>query len=157
MLVPQGSHQGPLSFNFSINSLPQVPKNCDLTLFADDCNMICVSPPGTTLDGHMAVLQQDLENCIDWAPNTASVFIASKCLYMTFRRPQASPVTEVVASLNMTGQSLEQVSTHQHLGIGLSSSLDLSSHIQNITQRFRAQSADRPVCRRDKVCRLDGT
>jgi len=49
--VPQGSHLGPLLFNLMVNSLTSVTTN-PLSLFADDCNLLCVSAANTTLRDH---------------------------------------------------------------------------------------------------------
>lgn len=136
--VPQGSHLGPLLFNLSIDSLARVPQSSDMTLFADDSNMICVSSPGTSRADHTAALQRDIDNCVKWSEETNTVFNASKCSHMRFSKQRASKAV-VVDQVRMKTHTLTQSTTHRHLGISLSPNLDLSPHIRNATHRFRGR------------------
>ena len=68
-----------------INSLPDVPKSSDLTLFADDSNLVCVSPPNTTLDVHRERLQSDANSCMEWSTAAEAQFHTDKCVHLPFR------------------------------------------------------------------------
>ena len=136
--VPQGSHLGPLLFNLSINSLPSVPLCSDLTLFADDSNMICVSRPGTSRSDHHATLQRDVDRCVQWSSTCDAVFNASKCCHVPFRKPRQSAVSSSQL-INIGSNSLSQPPTHMHLGVLLTPTLDLSTHVQQFTHKFRGR------------------
>ena len=135
--VPQGSHLGPLLFNLSINSLPSIPQSSDLTLFADDSNMVCVSPPTVVPAAHTASLQLDLDRCVNWSHKAEAVFNANKCVHVPFCRPKSNPPDP--RTVTMAGTLLTQPSSHRHLGIILTPSLNLSPHIQHITSKFRGR------------------
>ena len=135
--VPQGSHLGPLLFNLCINSLPDVPTSSDLTLFADDSNMICVSEPRTADSVHLRALESDLRVCVEWSKKTSAVFNSSKCIHLPFCKPHASVDSDRV--VRMEDVVLSQPATHRHLGLLLSPSLSFSAHILSITKKFRAR------------------
>ena len=108
----------------------------DLTLFADDSNLVCVSPPNTTLDVHRKRLQSDVNSCMEWSRAAEAQFHTDKCVHLPFRK---SSVAAGHARLNveMGGQILSQPNTHHHLGIILTPSLDMSFHVRAITNKFR--------------------
>ena len=89
--VPQGSHLGPLLFNLCINSFPDAPASSTLSLFADDSNLIIVSPANTSLPIHHALLQTDIDKCCQWSSATAMTFNTSKCVHLPFRKYALAP------------------------------------------------------------------
>ena len=133
--VPQGSHLGPLLFNIAIDSLQYVTKN-ELSLFADDSNIICTSRNSSSLSRHVTDIQEDIDKCEEWAVKTASQFNANKCVHVPFHAPRTTPPDR---RLQLRDVVLSQSTEHRHLGVILSSTLNFSLHVNNITNKFRGR------------------
>ena len=135
--VPQGSHLGPLLFNLCINSFPDAPASSTLSLFADDSNLILVSPANTSLPIHHALLQTDIDKCCQWSSATAMTFNTSKCVHLPFQKYALAPGPS--SPLIMNGVPIQKGDSHCHLGVTITPSLNFSDHIKSITHKFRSR------------------
>jgi hypothetical protein len=110
--VPQGSVLGPLLFIIFINDLPDVVKSL-CKLFADDTKLIAtISNPND-----LTILQNDVDNLVEWADNWLMSFNEEKCKFMTFNKRQ------LVIDLKMKGEPLISTEKERDLGIYISSDL----------------------------------
>ena len=133
--MPQGSHLGPLLFNILIDSIQTVTTNT-LSLFADDSNILCISPPTTTITAHLSQIETDLAACISWAEHSGSSFNVSKCAHIVFH---SGRTTAAERTVQMNEASLCRPEAHRHLGVILTPSLDFREHIRSIISKFRSR------------------
>ena len=120
--VPQGSRLGPLLFIIYINDI-LVDLECDGLLFADDTALVAVgSDPSITA----AAINRDLEKISIWAAKWKVTFNASKSKDMIFSN---NKVLNNSPPLIFNDTYVSRVSTHTHLGVYLTSSLNWSKHI----------------------------
>lgn len=121
--VPQGSVLGPLLFLIYINDLVDgIASN--IKLFADDTTIYMeVNDPNQTAH----ILNHDLTTLKAWADQWLVTFNATKTKLMTcsFRKIKHPP-------LIFDNVTLEETSSHKHLGLTLTSNLSWASHITNI-------------------------
>ena len=125
--VPQGSILGPLLFLIFINDITEGISS-NIRLFADDTTLF------VTVDDHeqaSATLNCDLELLNAWAERWLVKFNAKKTKSMLFSNKR-NPITPNLVFGNAT---LENVNEHTHLGLGLNTTLGLSSHIQTICDK----------------------
>ena len=135
--VPQGSHLGPLLFNLSINSLPDVVNHSSLTLFADDANLLCSSPTSTPPSSHSQSVQSDLNQCLQWSNQASAKFNPSKCVHLSFCSASCQP--DVHDTYYLGSSAIPRKSSYRHLGVHLTPNLDYSYHVKLITAKFRSR------------------
>ena len=112
--VPQGSVLGPVCFVIFINDLDDVCQTISMIKkFADDtklCNKIIN-------DDDRKILQQCLDDLLDWANKWGMSFNISKCKVMHIGNKNPNFTYE------MNGQVLETVTEEKDVGVYISSSL----------------------------------
>ena len=128
--VPQGSILGPLFFIAYINDIVYAV-NSNIRLFADDTSLyIIVEDPITA----STTLNNDLASIHSWSQSWLVSFNPEKTESIIFsrkrRKPQHPPL--IMNSLN-----IEEVDTHKHLGLTLSSDAKWNAHI-SITDKSLA-------------------
>ena len=126
--VPQGSVLGPLLFLVYINDIvDQISSDC--FLFTDDSLLLdeVTSPTQSAVK-----LNSDLTSISIWAQNWLVTMNAQKTKSMFFsaklNKPHHPP-------LQMSGASIEDVISHDHLGVTLTSNLSWHPHILRIHQK----------------------
>ena len=123
--VPQGSILGPLLFLIYINDIID-NINCKIRLFADDTSLyIIVDSPVTAAN----TINNDLDTIYNWSKTWLVSFNPSKTESMLFSNKHHKTVHP---TLYMNHVAIEQLDSHKHLGITLSSDLKWNSHISII-------------------------
>ena len=126
--VPQGSVLGPLFFLIYINDIA-TDVTSDYFLFADDSLLLEeVSSP------HLSArkLNNDLETISNWSDRWLVTLNASKTKTLTFSSRRAKPVHP---PLYLALRPIEEVASHDHLGVTLSCDLSWHPHILKIHQK----------------------
>ena len=126
--VPQGSILGPLCFSLYINDIPMAVKD-DVILFADDAAFIIRCPTLSGLYEKIRELFTDLTSYLNMnklIPNSA------KSKLMIFR----SRLTPELPSFSFAGSEIEWVSEYKYLGLTVTSNLNYSNHINNISLKI---------------------
>lgn len=122
--VPQGSNLGPLLFLLLINDLPEYVKNCEVLLFADDVKLF------RTIKSQQdcILLQEDINNILQWNRFNRLDFNNSKCHLLTFTRKRV----KLNFQYHIQNDIISTVSCIKDLGIHFDTKLSFSSHISHI-------------------------
>ena len=124
--VPQGSVLGPVCFVIFINDLDDVCQTISMIKkFADDtklCNKIIN-------DDDRKILQQCLDDLLDWANKWGMSFNISKCKVMHIGNKNPNFTYE------MNGHLLETVTEEKDVGVYISSSLKPSLHCKKSVEK----------------------
>ena len=126
--VPQGSVLGPLLFIIFINDIVD-DITCDIRLFADDTSLsIAVEDPKCAAK----LLNEDLEKIHNWARKWLVSFNPAKTKTMTFSNKR---VKVIHPPLEFGSTTLEQVTSHKHLGFVLSEDCKWKRHVDSICSK----------------------
>lgn len=130
--VPQGSILGPLLFCIYINDLPDVLKNCNFHIFADDVQ-IYYSTPSNNINICIDNINNDLRNIHNWASNNGLCINPrkSKCIFISRR---CNLNSSHVLKINDT--AIEFVRSSKNLGLTFNSDLTWSNHINGVVGRI---------------------
>ena len=132
--VPQGSVIGPLLFIFYINDISSVSlSNGTLSLFADD--LLLYRPIQKLVD--YQYLQTDIDSLCDWSDDNHLQFNGTKCKFMVISRKRQPILPPQPLSVNRS--QLERVHSYKYLGVWLTSTLNWSTHITEISKKARSQ------------------
>ena len=112
--IPQGTVLGPHLFILFINDITDSVKATS-RLFADDC----IVYQTITDQRDEEALQKDLNSLVDWAIKWGMKFNASKCNVMRISRKR----NPWEISYKMMGEQLEEVTSHQYLGVHIENNL----------------------------------
>ena len=125
--VPQGSHLGPLLFIIFINDLPEVIKNSQALLFADDLKVFRVIDS----QNDCILLQHDIDAIATWCLNNNLQLNIKKCVSFSFYRSQS--YIEFNYSINSV--ALDRVMSVKDLGILFDRKLSFNDHINMIVSK----------------------
>ena len=142
--VPQGSRLGPLLFILYIDDL-QNDLDSDCLLFADDTTLLAT---GDTVSDTTSTLNSDLCKITDWSKKWKVTFNPSKSETVVFTSKPLPPSSPDLRSphtnwfppltfnnttpLLFHNSTVKRVTTHKHLGVHLSATLDWSDHVHHI-------------------------
>ena len=124
--VPQGSVLGPLLFLVFINDITE-NLNCEIRLFADDS--VLYRKINNQSD-HL-LLQNDLITLQQWAERWQMSFNVSKCAIMTITKKLKPSFFDYV----MKKQIIPRVSSHDYLGVRISSDLTWTAHCKKVATK----------------------
>ena len=125
--VPQGSILGPICFSLFINDLPS-SVDSDTVLFADDAAFVITSDTFGGLIDKITKLFADLTaylNMNQLIPNSR------KSKLMVFKSRSLPPLPDIIFYL----EAIEWVTDFKYLGITLTSTMNFSKHINNISNK----------------------
>ena len=127
--VPQGSVLGPFLFIVYVNDMPNVVSS-DLYMFADDTKLYRT----ITSESDCNILQQDLNNVIDWGNMWLTNFNLHKCKVLSFGI-QVS--VRNIYSMSCTSEEhlLDGIEEENDLGVLFNSSLKFGNHISKIVHK----------------------
>ena len=125
--VPQGSILGPLLFLVYSNDIHSYIQKSKLALFADDSKLFLplVQPNSSS------VLQNDLDNLINWTTDNQMELNHTKCKALRIFRKK----TPFQTNYSINGHIIEQVTNMKDLGVIVSKDLSWSRHIESIVSQ----------------------
>lgn len=125
--VPQGSHIGPVLFNYFINDVPHCFLQSTPYMFADDLKFSRVIE--SSLD--TILLQEDFNRLVHWCKNNNMSLNNSKCFKMTFSRNR----NIIKSNYHIGNHIIDSVETTRDLGVVYDSKLTFIPHIDNVIKR----------------------
>jgi len=125
--VPQGDHLSTLLFNIFINDLPDVNKNSEIFLFANDTKLLKII--NDTQDA--TDLQMDLNNLQNWCESNDLFLNIEKCKVMRFNLIK----NPIIFNYSISNSNLELVSNFKDLGIIFDFKLNFSYHTEFIKNK----------------------
>ena len=124
--VPQGSIVGPILFLLYVNDIPE-NLSCASEMFADDTLLFNSGNPSDV----SSPIQDSLSQISDWCNESLLRMNSVKCESMRITRSK----TPSLCSYNINSTSLNQVHTHKHLGVILSSNLSWKMHVLTVAAK----------------------
>lgn len=125
--VPQGSILGPLLFLLYINDIVHISSTAELILYADDTNIFF---SGSDLAPLQTLTNAWLEKLSVWLEANQLSLNTNKTKFVVFR-PKNKGVSHQI-SITFRGTTIEQVPSHQFLGVTFNENLNWSAHINRI-------------------------
>lgn len=125
--VSQGTNLGPLQFIIMVNDLPEVVKEANCLLFADDLKL-SMAVRG---DEDCERLQKAIDSVVTWSKKNLLQFNAQKCVTITFSRAR-SPI---VHDYSIDGMPMIRVTEVRDLGVSLNAGLAFRDHIVNCCKK----------------------
>lgn len=122
--VPQGSHLGPWFFIIFINGLSNIIKNSKILMYADDLKIFRTIE--NLNDAHL--LQDDINNLVDWCEKVKLNLNINKCKSMSFHRKLAP----IIYDYYINSTKLSQITEVRDLGVTFTHNMSFNKHIDNI-------------------------
>ena len=136
--VPQGSTLGPFLFLIFINDLSQCVPNGYCSMFADD---VAIYTTGKNINDVQDSLQNCVTNVNDWYDYNKLSVNTKKSNVMLIGSQRSIRSNAVKLDINMSGNSLEQVSSTRYLGVHIDNMMKWDIHVQNICRNVSAKLA----------------
>jgi len=128
--VPQGSVLGPLLFLIYINDITDGLTK-ESFLFADDTSLFCPVEGGNIVRAAQSA-NAELERIHQWAKRWLVTINPTKTVVMLFSKKRHPPK---LPHLILNGNQLKVVTSHRHLGVILTPTLNWSEHINLIVSK----------------------
>ena len=125
--VPQGAVLSPLLFSLYMNDIVQCTEAA-VNLFADDTSIYVTDKSSS---GLQTKLQLVLDQVATWFGSWALTVNPQKSALMVFTTRRSVPAVNV----SLSGDSIQQVTTHKHLGLTLDCHLSWSQHTSAILSK----------------------
>ena len=126
--VPQGSVLGPLFYIVYANDLPDIIKNCEIALYADDTVLYTASK---SFDLSLQRMQADLDNLSGWCRLNGIRVNTEKSKVMVFGSPQKLKDLPPL-ELKLDDVLLHAVTSYKYLGMTLDSQLNYNLHVNKL-------------------------
>ena len=123
--VPQGSVLGPLFYIIYANDLPNIVKNCEIALYADDTVLFTAS---RSFENSVRKMQEDLNSLTGWCSMNGIAANTDKSKVMIFGTPTYLKRIQTPV-LKLGGEQLNIVSSYKYLGMTLDCQLNYNLHV----------------------------
>ena len=123
--VPQGSILGPLLFIMYINDLPNIDKDVDFYLFADDTAIVAKAK---TRDELQSKLNNLLPLVSDWLLTNRLSLNTEKTNYQLFSKGNMNEV-----NIKLNGKKINRKSCIKYLGVYVEENLKWNAHIDSVS------------------------
>ncbi len=133
--VPQGSILGPMLFLLYVNDLAEYLGGCKTSLFADDTTVYCSS---NSLVEIVLSLRLEASNIIQWLRANRLTLNVTKTKFMVLGTRQKLRGIEDI-SLQVDGETIEQVHHFKYLGLMLDDTLNFEEHIDILYRKTCAK------------------
>ncbi|MGE5863309.1 MAG: RNA-directed DNA polymerase, partial [Nitrososphaerales archaeon] len=127
--TPQGSVISPLLFLNMINDLPDVINQAILSLFADDG---CLLKSGRNLKYLEKIIQENLNNILEWCDNWGFKLSASKTIGVVFTHQR-----NINISLQIENKDIQMSNEAKFLGLYFDSKLTWKTHINSVLSKCK--------------------
>ncbi len=129
--VPQGSVLGPILFLIFVNDLPSSLTSTMCNLYADDTE---IHSCGQTLSEVETILQQDINNIVEWFNLNKLTVNTGKSFAMLF---SSNPnINAQGLNLHVNGNAIECVQTGTYIGVHPDSNLKWNHHIAHLCKKI---------------------
>ena len=126
--VPQGSVLGPLFYIIYANDLPEIIKNCDIAMYADDTILYTAN---RDFGESVRKMQTDLDQLSGWCLTNGISVNVEKTKLMTFGRPKM--IRELQAfEIIFHETPIQKVLSYKYLGITLDNQLNYKLHVKKL-------------------------
>ena len=134
--VPQGSILGPTLFLLYINDLFHYTQSFNTILFADDTNLFFET---NSLDEDITTINRGLNVVNNWCAVNKLTLNVKKTNFIVIKNPQNKKTLNKTISINY--KNVIQSDNIKFLGITINSTLNWSSHIENLRSGLRSSLA----------------
>ena len=129
--VPQGSILGPLLFILMLNDLPEVVKQCKVSLYADDTCLYFSAKDPNILE---SIINTELSSLSDWFFHNHLLLNVKKCNFMLIGTKAKLRHFDSV-KININGTRLGRVTECKYLGVTLDENLSWKAHINQVRNK----------------------
>ena len=126
--VPQGSVLGPLFYIIYANDLPNIIKNCEIALYADDTVLFTANE---SFDVSVRKMQEDLVSLSNWCNVNGILANTDKSKLMVFGSPVNLKKIQAPV-LKLCETKLQVVTSYKYLGMTLDSNLNYNLHVKRV-------------------------
>lgn len=126
--VPQGSHLGPILFNYFINDISHCFHHADIFMYADDLKAVKL----ITSREDVELLQSDLNRLVQWCQHNQMNLNPKKCYHVTFSRKSQNNL--INAEYFIDQELINKVDTIRDLGVTFDKKLTFVPHVDNIVK-----------------------
>ena len=124
--VPQGSILGPLLFLLYINDFPNISKNVEFLLFADDTAIFIESENERKLQ---LLIDQELACICNWLEMNRLTLNTQKTVYQMYGHLGNSSDLNI----KLNNVTIDRVESVKYLGVYIDSGLKCAAHIDHLT------------------------
>lgn len=144
--VPTGSVYGPVGYLMHVNSMPNVIKNCNIYMYADDT---CIMYSGTDQYSIQKAVQQDFDNLVRWSHDNGIIINLNKTKCMAILSPYNK---NKIINIHIIGHEYEclhrymkdckcnrlvNVTYYKYLGLTINNNFSWRCQVDNVCNKLR--------------------